>query len=209
MLEKKAVTRVAIADLLARRWSPRAFDAARPVTRDQLIALLEAARWAPSCNGDEPWRFLIWDRITDSAGWQRAYDCLAEGNRKWAVNAPVLMLSCAGSIFGHNGKPNRYAQYDTGMAAMSLCVQAVALGLVVHQMGGFDADKARTTFAIPAEYTPLAMIAVGYQAEVSVLPEDFKVKELAPRQRKPLAECFYSDTWGMPIGQAPVSGSPF
>ena len=77
--------------------------------------------------------------------------------------------------------------------------KAVALGLAVHQMGGFDAEKARTSFAIPAEYTPLAMIAVGYQAEVSVLPEDFKVKELAPRQRKPLAESFFSGTWDKPI----------
>jgi len=199
MLEKKAVTSVAINDLIARRWSPRAFDAARPLTREALVALLEAARWAPSCNGDEPWRFLIWDRITDPAGWQQAYDCLAEGNRKWAVNAPVLMLSCAGSLFGHNGKPNRFAQYDTGMATMSLCVQAVALGLAVHQMGGFDAEKARTTFAIPAEYMPMAMIAAGYQAEASSLPEGLKVKELAPRKRKPLAECFFSGKWATPV----------
>ncbi len=198
MLEKKAHTSVTIHDLLARRWSPRAFDGAQPVTREKLTALFEAARWAPSCNGDEPWRFLVLDKSTDPAGWQRAFDCISGNNRKWVVNVPVLMLSCAGTVFGHNGKPNRFAQYDTGMATMSLCAQAAALGLVTHQMGGFDAAKARETFAIPVEYTPMAMIAIGYQADAAVLPDDVKVKELAPRRRKPLAECFFSGVWGKP-----------
>ncbi len=198
MLEKKAVTSVAIEEILARRWSTRAFDASRPVTREQQLALLEAARWAPSCHGDEPWRYLIWDKGADPAGWEQAYDCLSEQNRKWVSNAPLLMLSCAGRIFGHNGKPNRFAQHDVGMASMSLCVQAIALGLVTHQMAGFDAEKARTAFAIPSDYTPMAMIAVGYQADASVLPADVKVKELTPRKRKPLHECFYSTKWGKP-----------
>ena len=81
---------------------------------------------------------------------------------------------------------------------MSLALQAVALGLAAHQMGGFDADKARAAFAIPAEYTPMAMIAVGYQADPSVVPDDVKAKELAPRKRKPLEECFFTGGWGKP-----------
>lgn len=196
MLAKKAVTSVPIHELLADRWSPRAYDAKKAVTRDQLRALLEAARWAPSCNGDEPWRYLIWDRTKDAGGWQKAYECLAEGNRKWCKNVPVLMLSCAGSVFGHNGKPNRWAQHDTGMASLSLALQAVALGLIAHQMGGFDAAKARAHFGIPEEYTPMAMIAVGYQASPDVLDEDTRQKELRPRSRKPLAECFFEGAWG-------------
>ncbi len=196
MLSKKAVTRVPIHDLLAERWSPRAYDANKAVTRDDLRALLEAARWAPSCNGDEPWRYLVWDRTRDSAGWQKAFDCLAEGNRKWCRNVPVLMLSCAGSAFAHNGKPNRWAQHDTGMASLSLALQAVALGLIAHQMGGFDAAKARAVFASPEEYTPMAMIAVGHQANPDVLDEDTRQKELRPRSRKPLAERFFEGGWG-------------
>src|SRR3954468_19560502 len=119
MRDKPAVTKTAIHELLAKRWSTRAF-AAKPVTHEQLAALLEAARWAPSCNGDEPWRYLVWDRGRDADGWQKAYECLSENNRKWCKNVPVLMLSCAGSIFGHSGKPNRYAQHDTGAADLSL-----------------------------------------------------------------------------------------
>lgn len=198
MLEKPAITRTEIHDLLARRWSPRAFDVSKPVTREQLASLLEAARWAPSCNGDEPWRYLIWDKAADPAGWQKAFDCLAAGNQVWVKNVPLLVLSCGGSAFGHNGKPNRWTQHDTGAASMSLVLQAVALGLAAHQMGGFDADKARAAFAIPADYTPMAMIAVGYQADSSAVPDDVKAKELAPRKRKPLEECFFVGGWGKP-----------
>jgi nitroreductase len=196
MDNRKADTRVPIYELLASRWSPRAFDTSRPVTREQLAALLEAARWAPSCNGDEPWRYLIWDRQRDAQGWQKAYDCLSENNRKWVKNVPLLMLSCAGSTFGHSGKANRYAQHDTGAASVCLALQGHAMGLAVHQMGGYDAAKAREAFRIPEEYTPLAMIAVGYQASPDVLDEETRQKELKARSRKPLEAHFFEGDWG-------------
>lgn len=199
MQERKAITSVPIHDLLARRWSPRAYDASRPVTREQLTVLLEAGRWAPSCNGDEPWRYLIWDKTRDPQGWQKAFDCLSDNNKKWVKNVPLLMLSCAGSIFGRTGKPNRWTQHDTGMASLSMALQAVALGLILHQMGGFDAEKARAAFSIPAEYTPMAMIAIGYQAEPDILDEETKAKELKPRARKPLGEKFFEGGWGKPF----------
>ena len=83
MLNKPAVTGPPIHDLLASRWSPRAFDAAKGVSRDQALALVEAARWAPSCFGDEPWRVIVWDRMRDPASWKKAFDCLAEGSQVW------------------------------------------------------------------------------------------------------------------------------
>ena len=199
MLEKLAPTGRPIHDLLARRWSSRAFDPKRQVAREHLLTLLEAGRWAPSCNGDEPWRYLIWDRGRDPEGFQKAFDCLSENNKKWVKNVPLLMLSCAGSIFGATGKPNRWTQHDTGAASVSIALQAVALGLMVHQMGGFDADKARAAFSVPAEYTPMAMIAVGYQTEPDILDEETKKKELAPRARRPLGEKFFEGGWGKGI----------
>jgi nitroreductase len=202
MLEKPAVTQVAIADLLARRWSPRAIDPDRPVGREDLLALLEAARWAPSCFGDQPWRYLVWDRFRDATGWQRAFACLAEGNQIWANNAPILLLSVATPHFGHNHKPNRWAQYDTGAASENLCLQATALGLVVHQMGGFDPEKARATFAIPPDHACMAMIAVGYPGPVDVLPESLRERELAPRERKPLDSLAFEGGWGQLLQQA-------
>ena len=198
-LEKNAATSVPIHDLMTRRWSPRAYDASRPVTRAQLASLLEAARWAPSCNGVEPWRFLVWDRTRDAQGFEQAFDCLSAGNKLWVKNAPLLLLSIASPDPLSGGRPNRFTQHDTGMASLSLALQAVALGLVAHQMAGFDAEKARAAFGIPGDCTPLAMIAVGCQASPDVLDEETKKKELAPRSRKPLAERFFEGGWGKPV----------
>ncbi|MGQ0752733.1 MAG: nitroreductase family protein [Betaproteobacteria bacterium] len=199
MEPRKAITSVPIHDLMARRWSPRAYDRTRPVTREQLVTIMEAGRWAPSCNGDEPWRYLVWDRARDPEGWQTAFNCLTDSNKKWVQNVPLLMLSCAGSAFGATGKPNRWTQHDTGAASVSMALQALALGLIIHQMGGFDAERIRAAFAIPAEYTPMAMIAVGYQAEPDILDDETKAKELRPRARKALTERFFERGWGNPV----------
>ncbi|MGX2040079.1 nitroreductase family protein [Methylocaldum sp. MU1018] len=198
MFEKRASTQVQIADVLALRWSGRAYDPERPVERAKLTALLEAARWAPSCFGDQPWRYLIWDRIAESESWSRAFDCLSEGNKNWAVHAPVLMLAVASDLFS-DGRPNRWGQYDTGAASMSLAVQATALGLMVHQMGGFDAKKIQAEFAIPDGYACMAMITVGYQIAEDKIPNELKEREYATRMRRPLSHAFFFGTWGKPF----------
>lgn len=196
---KPAQTQVPVADVLALRWSARAIDPNRSVARNDLLALLEAARWAPSCYGDQPWRYLIWDRFHDPAGWDKAFDCLAEGNKVWVKNAPVLLLSVAAPAFHANGKPNRWGQHDTGAASENLCLQATALGLVAHQMGGFDADQAKASFAIPADHICMAMIAVGYPAHPSILEGELRTREEAPRERLPLGACFFEGEWGKGI----------
>jgi nitroreductase len=201
MLPKRAETSVPILEPIANRWSGRAIDPDRPVRRLQLLALLEAARWAPSCFGDEPWRYIVWDRGRGELGWQKAFDCLSTGNQLWAKNAPVLMLSLAGSRFRKTGKTNRWAQHDTGAASENLCLQGLALGLVVHQMGGFNAARSRSSFSIPPEFEPMAMIAVGHPAPVDSLDPDIREKELAARHREPLELCFFEDRWGSPIAR--------
>ncbi len=199
-LNKPAQTQQPIHELLANRWSPRAFDASKKISREKIISLIEAARWAPSCFGDEPWRYIVWDKHTDPAAWDKAFDCLVEANQAWAKNAPVLFASIANTIFDHNpSAANRFAQYDTGAASMALVLQAEASGLVTHQLGGFNADKLRAAFAIPEQYSPMAMIAVGYQATPDLLEGEVKTRELAPRARKPMASRFYEGAWGMAI----------
>lgn len=198
-MHKPAITQVSIDETIAKRWSGRAYDASKTISKAQIIALLEAARWAPSCFGDEPWRFIVWDKGADANAWQQAFDCVVPNNQTWVEDAPVLILVCAGTLFGHNKSPNRWAQYDTGAAAENLCLQAASMGLMAHQMGGFNADKTRETFAIPAEYTPMAMITVGYEGNANDLPDDLKVRELAARKRKSLGELFFSGNWGKPI----------
>lgn len=199
MQGNRAVTQVAIADLIARRWSPRAIDPDQPVSREQLLALLEAARWAPSCFGEQPWRYLVWDRFQDPEGWRQAFECLAEGNQIWVKNAPILLLSLAAPNFSHNGQPNRWAQHDTGAASENLCLQATALGLVAHQMGGFDPEAAKTRFNIPADQVGMAMIAVGHPGAVALLPAALAAKEQAPRTRKPLEQLVFTGRWGQSI----------
>lgn len=199
MIEKPANTSVEIHELLARRWSPRAIDQERPVARPDIVALLEAARWAPSCFGDQPWRYLVLDRITNRDTWQRAWDCLTDGNKAWVREAPLLMASFADATFRRNGKPNRWGQHDTGAASENLCLQGTALGLVVHQMGGFDREKLRLAFDVPASFTAMAMIAVGYPGDPAELPEEKRIAELAARTRVPLAEIAFEGSWNAGI----------
>ncbi|WP_262964534.1 nitroreductase family protein [Methylobacter psychrophilus] len=199
MQNKPATTSVEIHNLIEKRWSPRAFDPGKLVGHDDLLALLEAARWAPSSSNDQPWRFVVCDKATDESGWKNALAVVVEKNRLWAKNAPVLILAVAMENFNHNGQPNRWAMYDTGAASVSLCLQATALGLVVHQMGGFDAEKSREVFNLPGDCKPMAMLAVGYQADVDVLDDTFKEAELAARSRIALNERFYAGQWGKGI----------
>ena len=198
MLEKPALVSTPIHDLLTKRWSPRAFDPTRTVSRNQLLALLEAARWAPSCYGEEPWRFIVWDQSQDAASWQKAYACLSEGNRVWAKNAPLLILAASEPKFTHSGNDNRWYQYDTGAAALSLCLQAVALGLDAHQMGGFDVEQLRSAFEIPEAIALMSMIAVGYAADPTTLEGELRIRENSPRSRRPLSTRFFLGNWGKP-----------
>ncbi|MCB5184675.1 nitroreductase family protein [Methylobacillus gramineus] len=199
MSRKPAVTSVPIDSTIAERWSGRAYDASKPVTHEQTIALLEAARWAPSCYGDQPWRFIVWDKNKDAAAWQKAFETLVEFNQGWVKDAPLLVLIAADTKFHHNGKPNPFAAYDSGAAAENLCLQATALGLQAHQMAGFDSDKLRAAFSVPEQIQIQALIAVGSPADPATLEGDIKERELAPRTRRELGELFFDSAWGKPI----------
>jgi nitroreductase len=198
-MKNPAVTQAPINETIANRWSGRAFDATKAVSKEQILSLCEAARWAPSCFGDQPWRFMVWDKNSNVDAWQKAFDCLVPGNQEWVKNAPVLLLVCADTLFGHNQKPNRWAQYDTGAAAENLCLQAADLGLMTHQMGGFNLDATREAFAIPEQFTLMAMVAIGYSGDANQLSDDLKARELTVRKRKQLADLFFDSAWNKPI----------
>ncbi|MDI1308392.1 MAG: nitroreductase family protein [Methylotenera sp.] len=200
-MHNPANTQVNIDETLANRWSGRAYDANKSVSTEQITALLEAARWAPSCFGDQPWRFVVWDKNTDTPAWQQAFDCLAPSNQTWVKDGSVLLLVCADSLFNHNQQPNRWAQYDTGAAAENLCLQASSMGLMAHQMGGFNADLAREKFSIPAQFTPMAMVCVGYAADIATVTGEALARETAPRSRRLLNELFFAGSWGQPINK--------
>ena len=183
----------AIEPFLAERWSPRAFDVGRAIEHDALERMLEAARWAPSCFNGQPWRFVIAQRSADPHAWQAVLECLVEGNRSWASAAPVLVVVCADGRFA-DGKPNRWAAYDAGAAALSLALQGAAIGLVVHQMGGFDAVAAARALHTPADWQTLSIAAVGYPGDAARLSERQRDRELAPRTRHAAAAFAH---WGV------------
>jgi len=199
--EKRAHPGYPINELMARRWSPRIF-AEHPVEHEKIMTLLEAARWAPSCFNEQPWRYLVFDGA-DPDAMKRARGCLVEGNA-WAKKAPVLMIAVARDNFTHLGQPNRTAQHDVGLASENLVLQAVELGLAVHQMAGFDLECARREFAIPEGFTPLAMIAIGYPYRESLdgIEEKARLKELAARTRKSIGEFAFSGRWDAPYDKA-------
>lgn len=194
-MEKPAETQYPIHELLRRRWSPRVY-AERLVEAGKLRSLFEAARWAPSCFNAQPSRFLLATKETP-VEYTRLLDCLVEGNKKWAHHAPVLVLSVAKRAFD-DGSPNRHAWHDVGLAVENLVIQATALGLVVHQMAGFDVEKARADLKIPEGFEPVAMIAVGYPGDPSMLPDKLYQRELSPRTRKPIAEFVFAGEWDKP-----------
>ena len=194
--EKVASTQYPVHELISRRWSPRAF-ADRLVPDADLRRVLEAARWAPSSANEQPWSFLVATKA-DPDDYQELFSCLVPGNKLWAGQAPVLMLSVAKLVFEEDGTPNRHAMHDVGLAVENMVLQATAMGLFVHQMAGFEVDKARKLFAIPPRYEPAAMIALGYLGDLGTLPEKLRERELSPRDRKPLTEFVYTGRWGSP-----------
>jgi nitroreductase len=198
MINKRAKTIRPVALDISLRWSPRAFNPAKKVTHEQILALCEAGRWAPSCFGDEPWRYIVWDRNTDEKNWQKAFECLSEFNQRWCKNVPVLMAAIADTKF-RRGKENPWGIYDTGAASENICLQAVSMGIAAHQMAGFDKDLLREKFGIPEQYKPIAMIAVGFQTEESVLDDELREKEKVERFRRPLGDTFFDGEWEKPI----------
>lgn len=192
-LQKPAETAVTVHQLIRDRWSPRAF-LPKPVPKPAVIAMFEAARWAASASNEQPWHYIVAPR-EDAAAFELAVGCLAAGNQGWARNAGLLVFAVARLTRG-NGEPYRHALHDMGLASAQLTFQAMAGGLMVHQMAGIDRDKIRAVYKVPEGYDPVTAIAIGYQADPSTLPEDRQRQEVAPRQRKPLAGMVFAGEFG-------------
>ena len=193
-MDKAADTSVEVLPVIAARWSPRALDPAAEVTDAQLRALLEAARWAPSYGNTQPARYLLGRRGDDT--FARIHGVLNSGNKAWTHAASVLLL---GAVVLRNDKGEiPLAEYGLGLASENLVLQAVAEGLVAHQMSGFDPDAARAVFALPEDVRPIVAIAVGKLGDPDQLDERRRGRELAPRTRLPLDEIAFSGEWGRP-----------
>lgn len=166
------------------RWSPRSMSGDE-ISRELLFSLFEAARWAPSSNNNQPWRFIFARRNTDC--WPVFFDLLTEQNKIWAKNAAVLIVVISKKTFDYNEKPARTHSYDAGAAWENFALQGSLKALVVHGMQGFDYDKARKTLNIPDVFQVEAMIAVGMPGRKEQLPGALQERE-KPSHRKNLSE---------------------
>jgi len=190
---KQAMPADGVLPVFHQRWSPRAF-ADREVAQEDLRRVFEAARWAPSSSNEQPWRYVVGTRGTETHG--KIFESLVGFNQMWAGKAPVLMLGVAKARFSHNNSANLYAVHDLGAASAYVVLQAAALGLTAHQMAGFDREKARALLGIPEGYEFGSVIALGYQGEPeTLLNEELIKRETEPRERKALGEFVFS-AWG-------------
>jgi nitroreductase len=180
-MQKSAEFESPILDAIRLRRSRRAY-APVPVEKEKIISLFEAARWAPSSVNEQPWIYLYATHDQNELR-EKIVDSLNDANKIWAKNAPLLIVSLIRKNFIRNDRPNLSARYDLGAANAFLSLQAAHLGLNVHQMGGFDPERAIVNLHIPAHFEPVVIMAIGYPGDIETLPENLKLRELAPRER--------------------------
>ena len=185
IVTRTAQTDAPILDVLADRWSPRAF-VSEPVAAAKMASALEAARWSPSANNVQPWRFIVGTKGTAT------FDTIAEQlvafNRGWAAQAGALIVAVAETL-DDEGNERPWAIYDLGQAMAHLSIQAHSDGLVAHQMAGFSADGIREAFSLPDGLVPFTVTALGELGDPELLPEGMlRDRETAPRERRPLAD---------------------
>lgn len=191
-MRKTAETAYPVHPLIAERWSPRAF-APEPIKEADLMPLFEAARWAASSYNLQPWHFVY--GLRGQPAFDAILGCLVPGNAAWAGRAGALVIAVA-RVVRDDGIANRHAVHDLGQSLASLALQATADGLVVHQMSGFDPDKARAALGVPEGFEPLTAVAIGRPAGPDDPPDErTRDREKAPRARRTVAEFAYPGRW--------------
>jgi len=182
-----------IASLIKLRYSPRAFSE-KSVSQNELNTLFEAARWAPSSRNEQPWRFVFVVK-TEKTRYESLFSVLSEWNQKWVSSAPVLIAAIAKTTFEHKHLPNAHAQYDLGQSVAYFSLQATELGLHLHQMGGFDPQKAKQVLNLPDGFEVITMIALGYKGSLDRIPEEYHQQENRVRERIPLEQFVFKSKW--------------
>ncbi len=184
--ELPTATEKNILDVIASRRSLRSY-LPTALSSEQIETLFEAARWAPSSMNEQPWQFLYATKDQPEL-WSKIFDTLVDANKVWAKDAPLLIVSMARNTFARNDRPNLTAGYDLGSATAFLSLQATALGLNVHQMGGYNREALRISLNVPTGFDPVVVLAVGFPGIPDNLPESLRERELAPRSRRPRSE---------------------
>src|ERR687891_655600 len=188
IVANRANTDHPVSEIIAKRWSARAFST-RPVEFSKLLSILEAARWAPSSRNEQPWRYIVFTSDNPEM-LKKAQSVLKEIN-DYAKRAPILICAITKKTYSENGDSNRLHFHDLGAANENMFLEAFNQGLIMHEMGGYDVQKARDIFNVPEDYEVGIMISIGYQDTYNSLPYRLREKAFTPRVRKPLSEIVF------------------
>ena len=180
-MQKSSEFHSPVLDVIQQRRSRRAYSE-KPVEGEKIQSLFEAARWAPSSVNEQPWLYIYATKDQPDL-WNKIFESLNETNRIWVKHAPLLIVSLVRKNHIRNDRPNLSARYDLGGANAFLSLQATHLGLNVHQMGGYNTDILKNNLNVPDTYESVIVLAIGYPGETEMLPENLRVRELAPRER--------------------------
>ena len=172
-------------DVLAKRWSPRAYSSAHVLSPDDLGPCFEAARWSPSSGNSQPWSFAVGFRGDEV--FSSIVASMAEGNAIWAQHASAIVANIT-MTHSPEGKALSHAVYDLGQAVSHFSIQASAEGLQVHQMAGFNSPALGEALGLAEHFSVVTVMTVGVLGDSADLSEKLQERERAPRVRKPLSE---------------------
>jgi len=173
-----------ILELIQNQWSPRAFDSKHAVADEDLMALIEAARYAPSCFNEQPWRYIL---ANGGENYEKILNTLAPTNQIWASKAPAFILILAKQKFTYHENENRWHLFDAGTSWGYLNLEAQRRGMITHAIGGFDVELARSAFNISNDYSVIAVIAIGYYGNKEDLDSEHIDRE-HPSPRKEIRD---------------------
>lgn len=182
---KTASTRLPVIDLIKNRWSARAFSEEN-LTAEHLLTLFEAASWAPSSMNEQPWRYRF--ALRGTSRFEQIWECLLPGNQPWAKDAAALLVCTVNKNFERNGRPNRHALHDAGMANAFLLLQATQMEIYGHILAGYDSDKLRAAFELPDGEQDVCILALGFLGTPEQLDEPYRTREITPRSRRAVDE---------------------
>ena len=180
-MQKSAEFQSPVLDVIQSRRSRRAYSE-RPIEKEKILSLFEAARWAPSSVNEQPWLYIYATKDQPEL-WNKIFEALTDSNKVWARHAPLLIASLVRKHFTRNDLPNLSAKYDLGAANAFLSLQASHFGLNVHQMGGYKHQVLKDNLNIPDTYESVVLMAIGYPGDINLLPENLQLREHAPRER--------------------------
>lgn len=175
---------VLLSEIFIKRHSGIHYDPL-PLNKDQIQALIQAARWSPSSYNDQPWNFIFCDRFKTPEAYLKVIDSIY--GQEWVENATLLVIVIVRPNFLYNNQYNDWAEYDAGAAAICMSLQATDLGLMSHQIGGFDQEQIKQDFHLPEGYYPLTIISIGYEKDIETETD---------RSRRPKDENFFLGEWG-------------